>query len=229
MNPPKPAPLTAREEALIRKYAVYYRALEKGDHEPSTPAQHHFVAVCRGDALPETDHEIAYLKFRLLVAWKAENKRHRKADPSENNPVQRLQREREALEAWSKRQGPIRTDRRRVQPKSPRPPSTSDQDARGPRRQQTRESERHEPTTHAGSKGIADQAEHELTAPPCAPARGEPSHSMRGKARRRRSRDLDELAAPHTTPISLPDREDGHPAPGWFTDEDWKRMHPGRR
>jgi hypothetical protein len=28
---------------------------------------------------------------------------------------------------------------------------------------------------------------------------------------------------------SIPEYEEGIPRPGWFTDEDWRRLHPGRR
>jgi len=38
--------------------------LESGQLMPKTPAQEHFVAVCRGKCMPETDYEKAYLAWR---------------------------------------------------------------------------------------------------------------------------------------------------------------------
>ena len=47
---------------------AFYHALDTGGRVPSTPAQEHFVAVCRGIAIPETDHERAYMRFKRAVA-----------------------------------------------------------------------------------------------------------------------------------------------------------------
>src|SRR5262245_58482360 len=51
---------------LIAHYA-FYRALDSGGRAPTTSAQQHFIAVCRGAALPETDHERAYSRFKQAV------------------------------------------------------------------------------------------------------------------------------------------------------------------
>jgi uncharacterized protein YifE (UPF0438 family) len=64
--------LTSEETALIGRHLNFYRALDTGERVPSTPAQHHFVAVCRCQAKAATAHEIAYSKYRMLVA----NQRH---------------------------------------------------------------------------------------------------------------------------------------------------------
>ena len=52
---------------LIAHYS-FYRALDLGSRAPTTPAQRQFIAVCRGAALPETDHERAYARFKQAVA-----------------------------------------------------------------------------------------------------------------------------------------------------------------
>jgi Prokaryotic dksA/traR C4-type zinc finger len=51
---------------LIAHYG-FYRGLDSGGRAPTTPAQRHFIAVCRGTAPPETDHERAYSRFKRAV------------------------------------------------------------------------------------------------------------------------------------------------------------------
>jgi hypothetical protein len=51
---------------LIAHYA-FYHALDSGGRAPTTPAQRHFIAVCRGITSPETDHERAYSRFKRAV------------------------------------------------------------------------------------------------------------------------------------------------------------------
>jgi hypothetical protein len=67
MNPASAILADAERTLLIAHYA-FYHALDSGARAPTTPAQHHFVAVCRGAAAPETDHERAYTKFKQVVA-----------------------------------------------------------------------------------------------------------------------------------------------------------------
>jgi uncharacterized protein YifE (UPF0438 family) len=62
-----PWQLTFDETALIKRHLDFYRVLDSGQRVPSTPAQHHFVAVCRCQAKATTAHEIAYFKYRMLV------------------------------------------------------------------------------------------------------------------------------------------------------------------
>lgn len=52
---------------LVANYE-FYRSLDTGRRSPTTPAQLHFVAVCRGTAAPETEHERAYTRFKQAVA-----------------------------------------------------------------------------------------------------------------------------------------------------------------
>lgn len=60
--------LTAEETALVERHLGFYRTLDTGQRLPSTPAQRHFVAVCRCEAKADSAHEIAYFKYRMLVA-----------------------------------------------------------------------------------------------------------------------------------------------------------------
>ena len=56
--------LTQRERSLLRRHLVFYEALASGARVPNTAAQRHFVKVCGGVAEPDTQHEIAFLKYR---------------------------------------------------------------------------------------------------------------------------------------------------------------------
>ena len=59
--------LTEKESLLIEKHLKFYQSLDKGQRIPTTTEQKHFVDVCRGNAKPITDHEIAYVKFMWLM------------------------------------------------------------------------------------------------------------------------------------------------------------------
>jgi uncharacterized protein YifE (UPF0438 family) len=59
--------LTPVETALIQRYLGFYRALDTEERLPATEAQRHFVAVCRCEAKAQSPHEIAYVKYRMLV------------------------------------------------------------------------------------------------------------------------------------------------------------------
>jgi hypothetical protein len=60
--------LSDRERELLLQHSPFYLALASSARQPTTPAQRHFVLVCRGEAEPETDHERAFLNFRKLVS-----------------------------------------------------------------------------------------------------------------------------------------------------------------
>lgn len=61
------------DRRLLVAHYTFYRALDSGGRAPTTPAQRHFIAVCRGAAPPETDHERAYWRFKRAVAAAAVN------------------------------------------------------------------------------------------------------------------------------------------------------------
>ena len=55
------------DRRLLVAHYPFYRSLDTGDRVPVTVAQRHFLAVCRGTAAPETDHERAYSRFKQIV------------------------------------------------------------------------------------------------------------------------------------------------------------------
>src|SRR2546426_10972873 len=60
--------LSPDEAALIERHLDFYRSLDTGRRSPTSSAQHHFVAVCRCQAKAATLHEVAYVKYRMLIA-----------------------------------------------------------------------------------------------------------------------------------------------------------------
>ena len=71
--------LSPNEELLIRKHIKFYDALARGTRAPKTNAQKHFIDVTMGLAAAKTEHEIAYIKFRIM--------RKKKQDEiNQNNP-----------------------------------------------------------------------------------------------------------------------------------------------
>lgn len=62
-----PAMDEARFAALIRRHLHFYQALAAGARAPATAAQRRFVAVVRGEAEAETEHERAYLRWRAAA------------------------------------------------------------------------------------------------------------------------------------------------------------------
>ena len=67
-----PLDLSPEEQAVLERYYAFYRALDTGARPPTTAAQEHFVAVCRGRAKAGTTHERAYVKYRMLLAKRRE-------------------------------------------------------------------------------------------------------------------------------------------------------------
>lgn len=65
---------TEQEKELLRKHLDFYKDLDWGFLSPTTEDQEHFVAVCRGEKEPETEHEHAYTKY-LAKKQKAKAKK----------------------------------------------------------------------------------------------------------------------------------------------------------
>jgi len=61
-----PEGFTNDELLLLERYLRFYRDLESGARQPTTPAQVRFVAVCGGQAVAQTEHEKVYAKYMRL-------------------------------------------------------------------------------------------------------------------------------------------------------------------
>jgi uncharacterized protein YifE (UPF0438 family) len=56
--------MNVRQLELMCEHFDFLITLAKGARAPTTEAQKHFVAVCRGKAKPQTEYEKAYLAWR---------------------------------------------------------------------------------------------------------------------------------------------------------------------
>ena len=61
------AQLTDTQRQLLARYGHWLEALANGTLEPLTPEQRSFVAVAHGEALPQTDFEIAWVEHRRAL------------------------------------------------------------------------------------------------------------------------------------------------------------------
>lgn len=58
--------VTEDEMRLLKKHFKFYQDLEKGLRKPDGDRQKHFVAMCNGTAMAETNHEKAYARHMRL-------------------------------------------------------------------------------------------------------------------------------------------------------------------
>ena len=64
---PATGALTDQERSTLVRYGHWMQALSVGRLQPNTEEQRHFVAVCRGEANPETPFEWAWVKLQLVL------------------------------------------------------------------------------------------------------------------------------------------------------------------
>jgi hypothetical protein len=55
------------DRKLLVAHFAFYRTLDLGTRSPSSPAQRHFVDVCKGRSKPVTDHEFAYSRYMFTI------------------------------------------------------------------------------------------------------------------------------------------------------------------
>ncbi len=75
--------LSSKEAEIIAKHLKFYQDLEFGRIKPTSVGQSRFIWVTKGLLPPETEHEIAYLKFTNRLPAKT-------GDAVENPNFQRL-------------------------------------------------------------------------------------------------------------------------------------------
>lgn len=59
--------LTEWDKRLLSKHLDFYIALEKGYREPTTEMQRRFIQVSQGSRAPQTQHEIAFSRYRAII------------------------------------------------------------------------------------------------------------------------------------------------------------------
>jgi uncharacterized protein YifE (UPF0438 family) len=55
---------THEEHAILTRYGCWLSALVSGAIQPITPAEEKFIAVDRGEVVPETLFEVAWIKLK---------------------------------------------------------------------------------------------------------------------------------------------------------------------
>ena len=61
---------TRKQATLLEEHGEAYKQLQTGFREPINKEERDFVAACRGEKEPETEHEIVWLKFNLRARKK---------------------------------------------------------------------------------------------------------------------------------------------------------------
>lgn len=59
----------SRDQAdLLERHGRAYEALHGGQREPVNEEEAHFIAVCRGEAEPMTEHEKVWMRYRQKIS-----------------------------------------------------------------------------------------------------------------------------------------------------------------
>lgn len=61
---------TRKQAILLEEHGEAYKELQTGIREPKNKEEREFVAACRGEKEPETEHEIVWLKFNVRAGKK---------------------------------------------------------------------------------------------------------------------------------------------------------------
>ena len=56
---------TRKQAALLEQHGEAYKELQTGIRKPVTREEKEFVAACRGEKEPETEHELVWFKYNL--------------------------------------------------------------------------------------------------------------------------------------------------------------------
>lgn len=72
--------LSGTDRRLLDKHLSGYLKLLDGQVDANTDARRHFIKVARGDELPLTAHEAAFVRWQVMVGWRP-NSCGRKAKP----------------------------------------------------------------------------------------------------------------------------------------------------
>ncbi len=86
------------EVSLLRRHYPYYITIEAGKKPPTTEAQKHFFAVTRGETLPTTAHEVAYMKYKAWCMLVESLKRARDLRRNEKWERQRMEMDKRVAE-----------------------------------------------------------------------------------------------------------------------------------
>ena len=57
---------------ILKRYGDQFVRLMKGERVPETPAQEHFISVCRNEVEPQTKYEKAWWKYLSRLEWESD-------------------------------------------------------------------------------------------------------------------------------------------------------------
>ena len=55
------------DKRLLKRHLSRYKKLERGEVRPNSPNEGHFISVFKGNAVPTTQHEIAYTRYKAAL------------------------------------------------------------------------------------------------------------------------------------------------------------------
>ena len=210
--------LTKEERLLILKHLKFYQSLETGQRPPTTAEQKHFVNVCHGQAKPKTEHEIVYSKFIGIYTPKTNDKIFENKNSEWEGKLQRLQ---EALE--NNKIKAIRFSKgksfknREIDFKREQPLDKFDRKI----------SKSHIPHDKQKKKIQNKDSSIEkiiFTTKASIKSEQEMKKEILEKAKNRSGLTKYYKKRISNSKSDISEYEEGYPKPGWFTDEDWKKM-----
>ena len=182
--------LGPHEKELINKYLQFYESLDQGTRIADTDAQMDFIAVCRKEKKPTTEHEIAYSKYIGIYTSETETETaitHEKLlaiqDSLNDNQI--------------------------------RPQHNSKEELKKHNNKNRKECSKKNVNKKDIKIGIVEAIQEPID---------ERQILLNDAIKRSMNYDSSISALVNSNRSPIPDYEEGYPRPGWFTDEDWKKM-----
>ena len=197
--------LTKNEKRLIEKYLYFYESLDKGIRTPNTKAQEHFIQVCRKEKVAKTEHEIAYSKY--IGTYKRNDKK------SINRKKIDLKQLAELENALNENQIKVRNCVKR---------NSSKVGLSSPKKKKSPDRYSHSP--NKSPKIIRNDFDEPKNIDPLPPTEIEKEAILNKAMERQKNMDFEISLLMKKKRDHVPEYEEGTPRPGWFTDDDWKKM-----
>jgi uncharacterized protein YifE (UPF0438 family) len=219
MTKEKNKKLTEHELYLISRHLKFYKDLESGKRTPTTEAQIHFVAACKNEATPETEHEIAYIKYRDVYGRTKGNYRMSDGKSEWGKTLNQIK---EALEnnKIKPQKGSTRYNNPKKKPTMGKYISNTSHNYSEVNKLGDQKCKSDVYTKQKENSKVTKKIRKELSDE-------EYMKALNGLADKRKKEEklkwqtLNKMAKNRR---KIPDYEEGYPKPGWFTDEDWKKM-----
>ena len=209
--------LTQQEHLLIKKHLKFYKSLESGERSPTTTEQKHFVDVCLGYVQPKTEHEIAYSKFIGIYSPKTDVKITEDINSEWAGKLQKLQ------EAFDNNKIKDAPNPKKKSSKRWETASKTKWTAKQNKRKIGKKSKQLDEKKYTFQKKESNPKEKV--------AKSQKSSKIDDRIKKNIEKDnkrssLTEIYLRKMSQVKsdIPEYEEGYPKPGWFTDDDWKKM-----